>query len=101
MGRLTSWISRNFGATPADAGPETLEVVFEGSASECQMVGLRLQQAGFFVDPDPTPRYVGFGVGTTQRGTATRDDLKAINTVSVLATDADAARAVLEQVDPI
>lgn len=78
-----------------------MEVVFEGPPYACQIAGLRLQQEGFLVEPDPTPKYVGFGAATPYRNFATRDDIGTTLTVSVLASEAEAARAVLAAVEPI
>lgn len=101
MGRLGSWFANTFGAAPQDAPADTMEVVFEGPHGECQVVALRLKQAGFFVDPDPTARINGFGSGRSNLGFATRNQNVSAITVSVLATDADAARRLLEDVEPI
>jgi len=101
MGRLGSWFARTFGAAPQDAGPEAMEVVFDGAPGECQMVALRLKDAGFFVQPDPSPKYSGVTNGIAGQQFGRRGLGVTSHTVSVLAADAAEARALLDGVEPI
>jgi len=99
--RFSAWLSRNFGVVPADAGPETLVVVHEGSPGECEIVALRLKSEGLFVSPDPMPSYSGFGRGSAFRTAPRREFAYPATAVAVLATDEARARAILDAVEPI